>query len=342
MRDKRMPLVSVIMPVFNGEEFLEEAILSVFAQTYPNYELVVVHDGSENPGIRKICGRYKDRLTYIFQKNTGTAGARNTAIRHSSGEYVAFLDEDDVWFPEKLERQAAFYDDLKRQGKTPCLIYSGFYVTDENGKTLQKGLFSSSGENFTKLLFGNFVGTPCSVMVDRKILDTVGLFDESIRGCEDYELWLRISTRYPLYSLNEYLAKYRLRKNTLSKDPEIVLEGLRKSFSKVLSGEKRPEGRIAGMIPARINAEAAFRFKNAAYERLFKQRNAGAFRRYLKRAWSLDRTTFGARTLFYYLLSFISVSFCVWLKKHKERGFHDVFVDVNGTALEDWVRRKEA
>src|SRR3989338_1834678 len=122
------PMVSVLIPTFNGEKYLEDAILSVFAQTYKDYELIIVDDGSKTREVEKICKKYYDRLKYIRQENRGISAARNNGIVNSNGKYIALLDDDDLWAPEKLEKQVKYYEELKRQGRNVGLIYTGHQV----------------------------------------------------------------------------------------------------------------------------------------------------------------------------------------------------------------------
>ena len=125
------PMVSVIIPCYNCEKYLEEALQSAFNQTYKNYEVVVVDDGSTSNAVAEICRKYKDKLKYFRQENRGQSAAKNAGIYNSSGTYLAFLDADDVWLSEKLDKQVSYYEEFKKEGRRVWLIYTGIqYITE--------------------------------------------------------------------------------------------------------------------------------------------------------------------------------------------------------------------
>ena len=128
-----MPKVSVIIPVYNGERFICDAIESVLAQTYKDFELIVMDDGSQDQTNQRIKG-YGHRLTYLYLPNSGQARARNLGHTHSSGEYLAFLDSDDRWYPKMLEVEVRAMDENPQAG----LVYSDVGIIDEEGKLLQE------------------------------------------------------------------------------------------------------------------------------------------------------------------------------------------------------------
>ncbi len=334
------PLVSVVVPSYNGEKYLEEALLSIFGQTYRHYEVIVVDDGSATDAVRRICEKYKDKIRYIrHQYNKGLSTARNEGIMKSKGKYIAFLDDDDVWLQDKLEKQVAFYEKLESQENRIGLVYSGLCVIDESGKVLHKGLYSSAGNNYPKILFFDFVGTPSSVMTKRSVLNQVGFFDDEMRGREDYDMWIRIAKKYPVYSLNEFLTKYRVRRNTLSKNPDIMVSGLERIFRKVFAECSDMDLNKKKALELRVCREAALRFKNAAYNRLFIERNAKAFRQLVQRGLSYDRSLYGVKTFSYYFLSFFSVGLCrVFRRVKPSRLFYDVLVNVDHLDLESWPK----
>jgi glycosyltransferase involved in cell wall biosynthesis len=208
--------VSVIIPAYNYGHFLPDAIESVIDQTYRNFELIVVDDGSTDR-TEQVCRRYGDVLKYIYQVNGGVSRAQNTGIEASKGEYIAFLGADDAWMPQKLELQVDFLESHKDIG----MVFSNGYNCDE-----ELGITGMIYENFDtsildaateNLLVNNFIpGT--SVMVRRRCLDSGGLFDEAIRGCEDWHLWIRISLGEKVGYIDQPLIKYRYHANNAHYD----------------------------------------------------------------------------------------------------------------------------
>ncbi|AMM40936.1 glycosyltransferase-like protein, family 2 [Candidatus Desulfofervidus auxilii] len=192
-----MPKVSIIIPTYNRAQFLKEAIESVFNQTYQNYELIVVDDGSED-NTKQIIARYKDRLTYTDIPHQGVSKARNTGVNLAKGEFICFLDSDDLWLPKKLEFQMAFFD-----SHPDALICQTEEIWVRNGIRVnpKKHCLKPSGMMFAQSLRRCLI-SPSAVMMHRRLFDLVGLFDESFLACEDYDLWLRVTARYPVYLLS--------------------------------------------------------------------------------------------------------------------------------------------
>ncbi len=210
-----MPKVSVIIPTYNRAGYIVKTLESVFAQTYTDYEVIVVDDGSTDD-TEEVLKPYYDRIIYIRKENGGQGSARNVGIKLAKGEYVAFLDSDDLWLPEKLEIQVKFMDDNPEVG----LVFSDFVVfyEDDTGCLIEMRKVHLQGKELTfqSLFHRNFIPT-LTVLVRKSCIDDVGLFDESrelIVG-EDYEMWLRIAMRYRLAHVPEVLAKYRHHDNNI-------------------------------------------------------------------------------------------------------------------------------
>ncbi len=208
-------LVSVIMPVFNGERFIAQSIESVLAQTYPHWELIVVNDGSTD-GTAGIVAQFTDpRIRCIQQDNKGLAGARNTGIDEARGKYLAFLDADDVWRPRFLERCVSVL-----QG-TPNFagVYTLNYHIDKDGAQLPKwgGQVVPAEALYARLLQGGFF-PPCTVVIRTSIAREIGMFDTGLQGqgTEDWDLWLRITRHYPMQGIAEPLACYRVYPDSMS------------------------------------------------------------------------------------------------------------------------------
>ncbi len=195
------PLVSVIIPVYNRYQFLKEAIDSVLSQTFQNFELIIVDDGSDNTSYL-INNEYKDKIIYIRHKtNRGVAAARNSGIKVASGKLIAFLDSDDLWLPKKLEEQVIYME------KNPDILIS---QTEEiwirNGKRVNpKKIHKKEGGYIFERSLKLCLISPSSVIIRKELLDKVGLFDEELIAAEDYDLWLRITYRYHVGLLPKYL-----------------------------------------------------------------------------------------------------------------------------------------
>jgi len=203
-----MSSVSIIIPVYNGEKYIEEALDSVFAQTFPDYEIIVVNDGSTD-GTEQRIERYRDRLTYVLQQHTGSAGAaRNSGLRVAKAPLIAFLDADDVWFPAKLQRQVEF----ARAHPDYGIITTDVEWFNEEGvinPSLRKVYPIVNGRVMEQLLFHNWVSTSAA-MVRRECFDKLGVFDEEPGVCrEDWMMWMRIASRYSVYFIDELLARHR-------------------------------------------------------------------------------------------------------------------------------------
>ncbi len=188
-----MPCVSVIIPTYNRYKILKEAIDSVLAQEYEDFELIVVDDGSTDD-TSQLLKSYGKQILAIQRKNGGVSAARNTGIRASSGELIAFLDSDDLWMPGKLSVQTNFFHQHPQSlicQTEEIWVRNGIRV---NPKRKHKKL---SGMIFDSSLALCLV-SPSAVMIRRSLLDDVGLFDEHLPACEDYDLWLRIACKYPI------------------------------------------------------------------------------------------------------------------------------------------------
>ncbi len=194
-----MPTVTVIIPTYNRAGFLKEAIDSVFAQDFCDFELIVVDDGStdETP---QVLAPYPN-IRVLRQHRRGVSAARNSGISATTGRFVAFLDSDDLWLPQKLSAQVAFFK--TQPGALACQteeiwIRNGVRVNPKKRHKKPSGMIF---EPSLKLC----LVSPSAVMVKRSLLDEVGRFDENLPVCEDYDLWLRIGCRFPIYLIDKPL-----------------------------------------------------------------------------------------------------------------------------------------
>ena len=198
------PRISVVVPVYNRAELVQRALRSVFAQTFADFELIVVDDGSADD-MEKALEQFSDpRLRLLrHERNRGTAAARNTGIREARGAYVAFLDSDDEWLPEMLERQHA---PLEASRPECSLALTGFYLArDHLGRCELRPLLDSA-DWYLRLLAGCNVSLGSCALVRRAALDEIGVFDERMRRFEDWDWLLRYTLKYPIASIEEPLA----------------------------------------------------------------------------------------------------------------------------------------
>ncbi len=209
------PRVSVIIPTYNRQDLVVESIESVFSQSYRDFEIIVVDDGSTDNTSARLQP-YLDRITYLKQKNQGVATARNRGIRAAQGEYVCFLDSDDLWEPTKLEVQVEFAERHPEYALLSTDI-RGFDAEKMVVGQRKSAMYSiRNGLVLEHLLFGNWIQTS-TVMVHRKCLDQVGWFDEDVgQFGEDWLLWMRIAARFPIYFLPEPLVSYRFHPGRLT------------------------------------------------------------------------------------------------------------------------------
>lgn len=197
---RSLPLFSVIIPTHNRAWCLGRAIDSVLAQDFADFELIVVDDGSNDQTPALLMG-YGDRLSVIRQDNRGVSAARNAGIRAASGELIAFLDSDDQWLASKLSVQAAFFQD-----NPEAMICQTQETWVRNGVRVNPGRrhLKRAGDIFTDSLALCLV-SPSAVAMRRRLFDVVGLFDENLPVCEDYDLWLRVSCRHPVHLIDQAL-----------------------------------------------------------------------------------------------------------------------------------------
>lgn len=260
-----MPRVSVIIPTFNCARFLGRAIESALTQTYTDHEIVVVDDGSTDD-TADVLSRFEQRVTCLRQSNRGVTPARYFALSHSSGELIAYLDADDVWYPEKLEMQVAFLDAHAECG----IVHTDVTIIDEIDRTLHRrfnvetGRPVPRGAGVTELLQHNHIELP-TVVQRRQCLERIG-FDERVGGAGDYLQWiLTVMEGLAIGYLDEPLTMYRRRRDSMQTNRRKALEELVLLFE-ILLGEKELARRFgpaaADIARARLQAlqrELAYR-----------------------------------------------------------------------------------
>jgi glycosyltransferase involved in cell wall biosynthesis len=202
---RKTSLVSVIIPVYQGERLILGAVQSALKQTHRALEVWVVDDGSTDKTLERLATIDDPRLHILRQSNGGTATARNNALSHARGQYIAFLDADDRWFPEKIETELAV---LERCAQ-PAIAYSAHYGVDDAGRLLHAApVRKHAGNMFDLLLDSEDFLMPSLCLFDRRIFEQIGMFSAK-RFHEDHDFILRASRRFPIYPTGRRLAVYR-------------------------------------------------------------------------------------------------------------------------------------
>ncbi|MDT5059762.1 MAG: hypothetical protein QOH63_221 [Acidobacteriota bacterium] len=243
------PAVSIIIPAFNTASYIGETLDSVFAQTFTDYETIVVNDGSpDTDELERVLEAYNERIIYLKQENRGPSGARNIAILKARGEYVALLDSDDVWLPNYLAQQMR----ALRKNRALDLIYTDALLVGDSplaGRTFMEDNPSRGGVTFESLLrWDCTVITSCTVARRQSLIDA-GLFDERFYYSEDFDLWLRLAHRGgQLGYQKQVLARHRLHPTSLCADGVRQLNGEIKVYEKWLreSSLSLPMRELAG------------------------------------------------------------------------------------------------
>ena len=210
------PKVSIIIPTYNRANLLSRAIKSILNQTFKDFELIIVDDGSTD-NTRQVVEKFQkedSRIKYIWQENSGApARPKNTGIKNSTGEYIAFLDDDDEWLPEKLEKQLKLFENSEKNnlGFVGC----NFYINEDNKTKLYK--IPKMKNVFKNLLEGVVINGSSGIMIKKLVIGNVGLFDENFKSSEDWDLWIRISQKYDFDFIKEFLFKRYFHGGNLTK-----------------------------------------------------------------------------------------------------------------------------
>ena len=202
-----MPLISVIIPVYNGERTIQETIESVLNQTFSDLELIVINDGSQDSTLEIVSQVTDPRLKVFSYPNAGQAASRNRGFALASGEYISFIDADDLWTPDKLEAQ------LKALQANPqaAVAYSWSDYIDDNGQFLRRGShITVNGDVYANLLLQDFLDNGSNPLICRQALTEIGGFNETLTPAEDWDLWLRLASRYHFVAVPSPQILYRV------------------------------------------------------------------------------------------------------------------------------------
>ena len=229
-----MVKVSVIIPAYNAERYIREAIDSVLNQTFKDFEIIVIDDGSTD-NTSKILESYGNKIRWKSQENKGQASAQNEGIKIAKGDYLAYLDADDIYFPKILETQVKYLDKHSDAG----LVYSDYYQIDD--KKILK-IAKSQPFDYLLLLQNNYI-CKSTVMHRRECLVCANLFDESINGRDDWDMWVRISEKFKAGYINKPLVKYRVHEDSWTHSLPNEQDNLRYCHIKIIKKTYKRRGK---------------------------------------------------------------------------------------------------
>lgn len=252
-----MPKISVIIPSYNCACYITDAIESVLNQSYKELEIIIIDGSVDNT--KDVLEQYIDQgvIKYIFQEPRGVSAARNLGIQHAHGELIVLQDADDIWYPNKLLLQMKAFEKYR----DAALIFTSYDELDENGVILGRfwkdilekwwesykipGSEIAYGPIYKELLVGGNCMHTSSIIVKKEAIIEAGGFDEKLKTCEDYDLWMRITTKYPVIFVNHILCGYRVRSEGLSGNR--IVRGLRWAHDRIRVIEKHLQ---EGLIPS--------------------------------------------------------------------------------------------
>ena len=220
-------MISVIIPTHNYKKYIGEAISSVLRQTYTDYEIIVVDDGSTD-GTGEIIEKNFPDVRYFYIPNQGVSRARNYGIRRARGEFIAFLDADDLWLPQKLEKQLKVFD----VDRELMMVFTEHRAFDTNGireATFLKKERLMKGDVVKNIFLYSHVALP-TVMVRRNAFQEIGYFEENLITAEDDNLWMRIALKFRIHLLDEVLVHCRITENSLSRSASNLFPGVLKNI----------------------------------------------------------------------------------------------------------------
>ena len=209
-------MVSIVIPTYNSAQFITDTIQSVFVQTFTDWELIVVNDGSTDSTLNLLAGITHEKLKILDIPNGGVSNARNTGYQHSNGSLVAFLDSDDIWLPDNLEKKVNYLKSNPDVG----LVHSDTEIIDENGDTNGKVLRGKEGEILDELLLWNetCIPAPSSILVRKEVISEVGGFNTDLSTAADQEFFFRVASKFRIGRIPSITWQYRVHPNNMHKN----------------------------------------------------------------------------------------------------------------------------
>lgn len=321
-------LVSVVIPAYNSN-YVRAAIESILSQTHRDLDVIVVDDGSPGQAIEFICA-YFPSVRYIRQANAGPSAARNRGIREAKGEWIAFLDDDDIWLPEKIAKQISVIAGLPIKERIG-LIYTGQYMIQD--ETLLGGkVHEANGMIYHYLLFGNFIGTCSSIMIPKYVFERVGGFDESLICSQDFDLYLRIAREYEIHSVSEPLIKYRTRPDQISRDPTLNNADDR---AILLKQQEYVDTDLFCKVEDFHRRLSGLRYKETAYDSLFRLKDRLAYWKWILKGAAEAKTLPSATSLAYLALTVMPAGVIDCVARMKSRGgveSHEIHTSIQKVA----------
>ncbi|MCG6137380.1 MAG: glycosyltransferase [Nostoc sp. LLA-1] len=211
--NKKIPKISVVIPAYNSEKTIKATIYSVLNQTFTDFELIIINDGSEDSTLDVISNIKDSRIQVFSYENAGGNVSRNRGLHYAIGEFVSFLDADDIWTSDKLASQLQ----ALQQNVDAKVAYSWTDYIDENGNFLVSGTHTTvNGDVYEKLLVNNFLENGSNPLICREALIKLGGFDESLSAAQDWDMWLRLADQYSFVAVSSVQILYRVSGNSVS------------------------------------------------------------------------------------------------------------------------------
>ncbi|WP_254568610.1 glycosyltransferase [Oscillatoria sp. HE19RPO] len=242
-----MPTISVIIPAYNAEKTIQETIESVLNQTFQDFELIIINDGSTDKTLEIISNLSDSRIKVFSFPNSGAQKSRNRGISLATGEYLSFIDADDLWTPDKLEMQLKALKNNPEAG----VAYSWTDYIDESGQRLPGGqYFKITNHVYERLLLGDFIGSGSNPLIRKEAFLAVGTFDESLVGGQDWEMWIRLASKYQFTVVKRPQILYRQSAHSWSVNLERQEKGYNQVIEKSLANAPEPIQKLRKQILA--------------------------------------------------------------------------------------------
>jgi len=227
----QQPLVSIIIPVYNGSDYMKEAIDSALNQTYPNIEVLVINDGSKDNGqTDQIARSYGDKIRYIDKSNGGVATALNMGIKEMKGEYFSWLSHDDVYYPEKVQKQIDFLEQVPNK---KIILYGGVEIIGTKSEHITfQHFYQFEKESFPFVLLTDFIFNGCTMLIPKECF-LEHLFDTKLLTVQDNDLWFRLSKKYDFVYYKDILVKSRIHPNQGSKISPVRMQEAKAFYEKI-------------------------------------------------------------------------------------------------------------